>query len=749
MPVSPPAPLERLAAMHGVATSYDDWSGRTVQVAPAVVVATLAALDVAAHDETAVSQSLDEAAAAPWRRLLAPVTVIRGRGVVEVRGPAGARVELQVRLEDGETVDVPAVRLPPGRSSGVDERAGRTLHQVSLPDLPLGWHHLHVTVTGPDTTNPDTTIPDTTGPDVVGGSVGGAPAIESDQAVLVVAPRRIGLPAGLGRAWGWMVQLYSLRSAASWGVGDYADLETVVARSAADGAGVLLLNPVHAETPVVPLNPSPYSPSSRLFRSPVWLRVEQLPEYRAAPADVQARIDRLRPDTDPDRVWRDPAWAAKLAALELLWPTARPVDGFRQEHGRALEDFAVFCALAEVHGTPWQQWPPGLQRPDGPDVAVAREVHADRIRFWCWVQMLVDEQLARVATTAGGMAVGVIHDLAVGVDAGGADAWALQDALALGSRVGAPPDSFNQQGQDWGLPPWRPDRLRELAYAPYRAVVQGVLRHAGGLRIDHVMGLFRLWWVPEGAGAAEGTYVSYDADALLGILSLEAVRAGALVVGEDLGTVEDRVRVALEDAGILGSAVLWFERDPDTGAFRDPVSWRESVLATVTTHDLPTAAGFLAQEHVRVRDELGQLGIPLEQERARAAQERTGLLDMLGRTGLLDRYGPDVVPAMHGALVSSPARLVVAALADAVGDLRQPNLPGTVDQYPNWRLPVADGSGCPLYLESLLDAPAVRDLTTLLVEGLGRVEYGSDTRTTPPTGAVTAHPSTTDTARMP
>jgi 4-alpha-glucanotransferase len=332
------------------------------------------------------------------------------------------------------------------------------------------------------------------------------------------------------------------------------------------------------------------------------------------------------------------------------------------------------------------------------------------------VQLLVDEQLA--AVPSGDMAVGVVHDLAVGVDAGGADAWALQDALALGTTVGAPPDSFNQQGQDWGLPPWRPDRLREQGYAPYRSLVQGVLRSAGGLRIDHVMGLFRLWWVPAGATAAAGTYVSYDADALLGVLALEAARAGVVVVGEDLGTVEDRVRETLGATGVLGSAVLWFERDEDTGAFLPPQEWPAAALATVTTHDLPTAAGFLAEEQVRVRDELGQLGVPVEQERARVREEREGLLAMLGEAGLLERYDGDVVLAMHGALAASPCRLVLAAFGDAVGDLRQPNLPGTVDEYPNWRLPVADGDGTPLSLEQLLTSPGVGRLTALLREGV-------------------------------
>jgi 4-alpha-glucanotransferase len=676
--------LAELAAACGVATSYQDWAQRPVPVARAAVVAALAAVDVDASTPAAVEAALAARAEAPWRRLLPPSVVLRGRARrVDLRVPATAAATLRVLLEDGGAVEVPV----PG---AVAERHGdRVRRPVDLPRLPLGWHRLEATA----------------------GAV-------VEQCVLVVAPDRVALPEGLDRAWGWMVQLYSLRSAGSWGVGDYADLRTVVESSRADGAGAVLLNPLHAETPVPPLNPSPYSPSSRRFRSPLYLHVEDVPEHAAAPPEVRDAVAALRPTTDPERVERDPSWTAKLAALELLWPLHRAQDlaAFRAAQGEPLEQFALFCALAEQHGTPWQSWPEQLRRPDGPAVAAAAEQHADRVAFWCWVQLLVDEQLAGLGAD---MSVGVVHDLAVGVDAGGADAWALQDALALGTTVGAPPDSFNQQGQDWGLPPWRPDRLAELGYLPLRDVVRGCLRHAGGLRIDHVMGLFRLWWVPQGAGAAHGTYVSYDSDAMLGVLALEASRAGALVVGEDLGTVEDRVRTDLDATGVLGSAVLWFERDPDDGTFVPPEQWRPLALATVTTHDLPTVAGFLAEEHVRVRHELGQLGVPLEQEQARTREERAELLAMLERTGLLDAHG-DVAVAVHAALVASPCRLVLAAFGDAVGDLRQPNLPGTVDEYPNWRLPVADGTGRPLPLEELLASPGVRRLTRLMRQGVGR-----------------------------
>ncbi len=693
-PAAPPLDpgLVELAAAHGVATSYDDWSGRRVVVGEPAVLAALAALGVEAASPATLVTARAELDAAPWRRVLPPALVVRqgDRAQVEVRGD----VTLSLLLEDGSATPV-AVAGPV-----LQERDGRPLRRVELPELPLGWHRLQVEG------------------DVEGG-----------QCVLVVAPPSIALPPALERTWGWMVQLYALRSAGSWAVGDYADLRAVVRATAGQGGGVVLANPLHAETPVVPLNPSPYSPSSRRFRSPVWLRVEDVPEYAAAPAELQDRVSGLRPPTDPERVERDVAWRAKLAALELLWPGHREDDlaAFRAELGDPLEDFALFCALAERHGVPWQDWPEGLRHPNGPVVAAAREELAERVSFWCWVQLLVDEQLREVAGAAAGMPVGVVHDLAVGVDAGGADAWALQDALALTTTVGAPPDSFNQQGQDWGLPPWRPDRLRELGYAPYRELLQGVLRHAGGVRIDHVMGLFRLWWVPAGASADGGTYVSYDADAMLGVLALEAVRAGAVVVGEDLGTVEDRVRTALDSAGVLGSAVLWFETEDEQ--FVPPKRWRELAMATVTTHDLPTAAGFLAEEHVQVRDELGQLGMPVEQERARVRAEREGLLAMLGGEGLLEAAGGDVVLAMHAALAASPCRVVLAAFGDAVGDLRQPNLPGTVDEYPNWRLPVADAIGHPLMLEELLAAPGVARLATLLDEQV----RGRAVRSPPPT----------------
>jgi 4-alpha-glucanotransferase len=296
-----------------------------------------------------------------------------------------------------------------------------------------------------------------------------------------------------------------------------------------------------------------------------------------------------------------------------------------------------------------------------------------------------------------------VHDLAVGVHPDGADTWALRDVLAEGVTAGAPPDAFNQQGQDWSQPPWRPERLAELGYAPYRDMLRTVLRHCGGLRVDHIVGLFRLWWVPEGHSPAEGTYVHYDHEALVGILALEAHRAGAIVVGEDLGTVLPWTREYLLERGILGTSILWFEKDGE-GQPLDPQEWRELCLATVTTHDLPPTAGYLAGEHIDLRDRLGLLTRPVHEVAADDAADQAAVMAQLERLGLLDPGSTEraKVEALHRFLTLTPARLLGVALTDAVGDRRAINQPGTNDEYPNWRLPLADGVGRPVLLEEVM-----------------------------------------------
>lgn len=511
--------------------------------------------------------------------------------------------------------------------------------------------------------------------------------------------------------WGWQLQLYALRSSDSWGIGDLADLCAFVRGSAELGAGVVLLNPLAAITPTSPVQRSPYSPSSRRFANILSLPVTDTEAFRRADPDTRQRVVALAPP-DAELIDYDRVLAAKLMALELLWSATRgpfvALNATNAPHvaqppaDPALRDFATFCALAERHGPDWRTWPAELRHPAGPHVAAARDELADRVAFHAWLQELCAEALEAARQAADGMAIGIVHDLPVGVDPGGADAWALQDVLASRVTVGAPPDDFSQAGQDWNLPPFRPDRLAATGYEPFRDVIRAVLRHADGIRVDHVAGLSRLWWIPPGHPPDRGTYVRYDAEAMFGILAMEAHRAGAVVVGEDLGTVPEEVTAALHERGMLSSAVLWFQRDEQAEGepLLAPSRWPEAAMASISTHDLPTAAGFLRAEHVRVRAELGLLADP-DADARRAAADRAELLDLLAAHGLLpdDPSDEDLVAALHALLATASSALLLTSPADALGDPRQPNLPGTVDQYPNWRIPL------PVGVEALFENP--------------------------------------------
>ncbi|BCJ42763.1 4-alpha-glucanotransferase [Actinoplanes ianthinogenes] len=593
------------------------------------------------------------------RTEVAPESVIGVLGLlgVDASAPPPAAVKkpegtIVLRLGQRHTLPGPAeLTLEDGTTRTVD----------TLADLPLGWHRL------------------------------------GDGTTVVVVPEELPKPP---ETWGWMVQLYALHSADSWGIGDLGDLRTFVQQCG--DAGLVLLNPLHAITPVPPVPASPYSPSSRRFANPLYLRISDIPEFSRADASLQERITGLKPPPS-ELIDYTAVWAAKLAALELLWPLAEPVD---LDADPGLTDFARFCALAEIHGPDWQKWPAELRHPDSPQV---RAFHSDRIAFHAWIQHLIEQQLDAAREAAAGMPVGIVLDLAVGIDPSGADGWLLQDSLAPGVRAGAPPDAFNQLGQDWGLAAWRPDTLIATGYAAYRDMLRRIFRHAGGLRVDHVAGLWRLWWVPPGMGPAEGTYVHYDPEAMLGILALEAQRAGAVVIGEDLGTVLPEMTDTLERMNMLGSSVLWFTRDWDTGEFRPSADYRRNALASISTHDLPTAAGFLAGEQVEVRARLGQLAGTVEQERATWQAEKAALLELLRSEGLLDsERTEDVVVAMHEFLARTPCRLVTASLYDVLLETRQPNLPGTFEEYPNWRIPLRPD------LDAVVDDPLFRKVAGIL-----------------------------------
>lgn len=491
------------------------------------------------------------------------------------------------------------------------------------PDLPLGIHDLAPLDGGPVTS-------------------------------LVVSPGRCHLPADL-RSWGVAVQVPTTRSRHSWGIGDLADVRSLAGWLAELGADVLALSPLHAPTPVHPIASSPYYPSSRRWRSPLLIRVDEVaggatPEVAALGAQARALLADALVD-------RDACWSLQGAALERIWTDRTDVerarlDAWRAEQGEALEGWARFCALAERHGPSWREWPDPLRHPGAPSVERAAHDLADRVAFHSWLQLLVEQQL----DAARRVGPRLLQDLAIGVDPGGADAWLWQDLLADGFSIGSPPDDFAPEGQTWGLPPWVPWRLRDLGYRPLAGLLRASLVAGGGLRIDHVMGLSRLFWVPDGGSPADGAYVRFNGRDLLDVVALESARAGAVVVGEDLGTVEPTFRDQLRATGILSTRLVWFEPEP-------PEAWPPQALAMVTTHDLPTLAGLCsgADSPPAMRARLEQLVGPVD---GRSVQ--------------------DVSVEVHQHLGRSPAALAVATLEDLLGVQERPNRPGTTTERPNW-----------------------------------------------------------------
>ena len=706
-----PDDLARLAAALGVATDYWDQAGNHVEVAAATVEAVLKALEVDVSTPESIQAALDDIAMRDWRRMLPPVYVMR-QGADQrlwVHVPHGSTVQVHVDAEDGRRLPLQQMDwwVDPVDVDGV--LVGEASFRLPA-DLPLGWHTVVAESGGQRATTP-----------------------------LVVAPLRLDPEAITGpRQWGFMTQVYAMRSADSWGLGDLHDLATLASWSGRElGAGFVLINPLHAASPVPPMSPSPYLPVTRRFANPMYLRIEDIPEYRRLSPAVMARVEQLAAqlqhlNISADLLDRDAVWGAKRIALEAVFQAGMgaerraELDAYLAAQGSGLRDFATWCALSDVHGPDPAVWPAELAHPSAPEVAAFRQSHAAAVDFHMWMQWLVDSQLAatQAGARAAGMAIGVMHDLAVGVHPEGADAWALQDVLAAGVGVGAPPDMYNQMGQNWHQPPWRPEALAEAAFLPYRDMLRTVLGHAGGLRIDHVLGLFRLWWVPEGFPAYAGTFVRLDFDAMLSILMLEAHRAGAIVVGEDLGTVEPWVQEALAERGILGTSILWFETVD--GAIKDPEQWRGEVLASVTVHDLPPTAGYLRNEHVRIRSELGLLTTPEDVELANAARERAAWAAILRSHGWLahdvdidtEPGLEELVVALHRAVSGSPARLIGVSLPDVAGDRRAQNQPGTDQEYPNWRIPMTDELGQPVLLEALMDGP---ELLARIVGTIGRV----------------------------
>lgn len=680
-PVTTRELLEELAQRHGVAAKYSSQSGYPIYVTDETIAYTLRALGVAVEDrasEERLTHLLYEDYLERASRPLPPCVVAK-EGVEKqflVHVHAGQPVDIQVELEDGQLRQVyqDENNAPPADVAGT-HWGEATFH---IPgDLPLGFHEIQMS----------------------------SPGIGAHSCPLIITPARLNTadPYLERPAAGVMAQLYSVRSENSWGIGDFQDLGRL-AQTVAPFADFLLINPLHAAEPVPPVEDSPYLPTTRRFINPLYLNIESIPELQQLSPELLDDVHELAAEfrernRSAAEIERDCIYEAKLQVLRELYNQEFSAERqnkfleFQQAEGKGLQDFARWCAEQE------------LSLRTGQRHAVEEEA-GELARFYAWLQFLCDEQLAAAQRRAkeAGMRIGLVTDLAVGVHPGGADAVNLAEYLAPQSSVGAPPDDYNQQGQDWSQPPWHPVRLAESGYRPWREMLQTILRHSGGVRVDHILGLFRLFWIPRMTSPQNGTYVYYDHEAMLGILALEAQRAGAVLVGEDLGTLEPWIQHVLAETGVLGTSIVWFERAEDNESPLPQHAYRRLALASVGTHDLPPTLAYLRGEHIALRARLGVLTRSVAEEVADDRKWQARLLNEVERTGLLPRREPEeeVVLALHRYIAGTPSVLTSTSLVDMVGDVRAQNQPGTTkDLYPNWCVPLCDSTGTPVLIEDL------------------------------------------------
>jgi len=700
--------IDQLSALYAIEQSYHDIWGKPHRVALATKRSLLAAMGVDTTNEETLTAALAAEESRPWRRLLAPVLVTRApasplRLPIHVpQSRCRSRFAWELREEEGRTQqgEFLAESLNCTESKEIDGALiERRELEISVA-VAEGYHHL--------------TLRELDHDDPLSGDL-----------PVIVAPRSCYVPAGLqgeGRVWGPALQLYGLRSRRNWGIGDFTDLSRLIEYFAERGAGVIGVNPINALFSHNPYHKSPYSPSSRLFLNPLYLDIEALPDFRESRKaqeavqnpQFQVGLASLR---ESELVDYAGVSAAKKAILDILYQhfrdhhldsgndRGRAFWDFQEKGGEPLRLYGLFEALQEhFHGDDpsvwgWPVWPEPFRYPSSPAVLRFAEEQRERIEFFHYLQWHASLQLGAVGRRSFelGLNVGLYADLPVSVDGAGAETWMYQEVYAQEVRVGAPPDDFNLKGQDWGLPPLIPTKLRERAYAPFIATLRNNMRHAGALRIDHVMGLMRLFWVPSGRSPAEGAYVRYPFEDLVAILALESQRNRCLVVGEDLGTVPDEVRETLLPQEILSYRLFYFEKD-EIGAFKAPPDYPAQALVAATTHDLPTFAGYWQGRDLALRTELDLFPTPAlrNSQIIGRAEDRARLLLLLERNGLLpeeaglDPAGyPEMLPelalAVHTFLARTRSKLFLFQMEDVFGQIEQVNLPGTVDEYPNWQ----------------------------------------------------------------
>ncbi len=679
------ADLRRLADRIGIVPEYRDMSGSLRQPSVDAQEALAEALGFPCGGARGPRDRLAELEAEAADRWLEPVAVhwtdaSPAALAVRLRPPIDRNIDVEWRmrltLDGGETSVLEGKRRHSGR---------RDTMRIRLPHpVPWGYHRLDGTVCA------------------------NGRARDLHQLLIVTPPScvTVGERLGTRRGFGIVANLYAVRSGRNWGAGDVGDLRTLVQLTATWGGAFVGLNPLHAISNTGS-DVSPYSPLSRLFRNPIYLDVEAVPEARDAPASAatmaersfEARVNALR---GRDHVDYEGVIAAKLAALGPLHdrfrqlrdrrPTPQRVAAYHaylSRTGDMLDRFATFMALADRFGHDWRAWPAPLRSWHAADVAAYSRQHLDVVDFHRYLQFELERQLGVAGTAARtALLIGLCGDLALGSAPGGTDTWSFPELFATGARLGAPPDDYSATGQDWGLPPMRPHELRESGYRHWIDVVRSAMRHVGAIRLDHVMGLFRQFWIPPGADAQSGAYVRFPAEELLAVLTLESRRHGVLVVGEDLGTVPRGLTNSLRRRGILSTRVVYFERD-SRGRFKPSRAYSSRAIATVTTHDHPPLAGFWQGADVECRARAGAFDAA-DACRARddRAVTRNRLRSRLAAEGFPlpdDPTCEEIATAVHGALARTPAPLIGIALDDLAGETVPVNLPGvSMDRYPSW-----------------------------------------------------------------
>ena len=674
--------LRALAEAAGVAFKWKNYAGEPREVTPDALRRVLTALGYPCETSDEIAASRERLAPAPGLAGLPPlVTAVAGTPTRLPLGAEAARHALLLTEAGGER----EIRLRPSRN-------GTEMPVISEP----GYHRL---------------------------------ALGEREIVLAVAPERatgVRELAGSACPWGLAAQVYGLRRHGDGGIGD-AECVAQLARSAAQlGADMLALSPVHALFPAEPHRFGPYSPSSRLFLNPLHAAPSLLfGPARVAAAAAQAGVARTLTRLEALELIDWPAASdAKLALLRALFaqfsanddiPDALRADfaQFQADGGQLLADHARFEALQaeQVARDPglsdWRSWTSDLRDARGPTVEAFAQAHRREVLFHVFLQWVADRSLGEAQRRArqAGMRVGLIADLAVGMDPTGSHAWSRPGDILNGLSIGAPPDLFNPNGQQWGITSFSPQALRAGGFAPFLATLRAALRNAGGVRIDHAMGLQRLWMVPEGASPADGAYLRYPLTDMLRLLALESHRHRAVVVGEDLGTVPEGFRDAFDQHGIYGMRVLWFERGDKE--FTEPARWDRGAMAMTSTHDLPTLAGWWQGADIALRAQHGVLGPDQRPEELEAEREvdRAALWRAMTQSGAASGPQPEqadrFVDAALRYVASSACALCLLPLEDALGQVEQPNLPGTIDEHPNWRRRMPESAA------TLLDAPEV------------------------------------------